>query len=135
MARSRALPISEGVVCSVMVNKLSPSRNVAEALPNAAVNQRVKDTTHHAVITRSGRTYDTIYFTLLSLPGVEISATQRYVIVMEPGHTDDMDTFCCSRCTFPHYTKSSAHCCCNPDYWRQNLLGAELRQRYRSCPR
>ena len=77
-------------MCSVVVNKLRPSRTVAEALPNAAANQRVKDlvTTHHAVITRSGRTYDTIYFTSPSLPGVEISAARRYVIVMVPGHAD-----------------------------------------------
>ena len=90
MARSRALPIGEGAVCSVLVNKLRPSRTVAEALPNAAANQRVEDlvATRHAVITRSGRTYDTIYFTSPSLPGVEICAARRYVIVMVPGHAD-----------------------------------------------
>ena len=77
-------------MCSVLVNKLRPSRTVAEALPNAAANQRVKDlvAARHAVITRSGRTYDTIYFTLPSFPGVEISAARRYVIVMAPGHVD-----------------------------------------------
>jgi len=72
------------------VNKLRPSRTVAEALPNAAANQRVEDlvATRHAVITRSGRTYGTIYFTSPSFPGVEISAARRFVIVMAPGHVD-----------------------------------------------
>jgi len=86
MARPRALPLGEGAVCSVLVNKLRPSRTVAEALPNAAANQRVKDlvATRHAVITRSGRMYDTIYFTSPSFPGVEISAARRYVVVMAP---------------------------------------------------
>ena len=90
MARSRALPIGEGAVCSVLVNKLRPSRTVAKALPNAAANQRVEDqvATCHAVITRSGQMYDTIYFTLLSLPGVEISAAQRHVIINVPGHSN-----------------------------------------------
>ena len=90
MARPRALPLGEGAVCSVLVNKLRPSRTVAEALPNAAANQRVEDlvAAPHAVITRSGRTYDTIYFTSPSVPGVEISAARRYVIVMAPGHVD-----------------------------------------------
>ena len=92
MARPRALPLGEGAVCSVLVTKLRPSRTVATALPNAAVNQRVEDlaVTCHAVITSSGRTYDTIYFTSLSFPGIEISAAQRYVIVMAPGHVDAM---------------------------------------------
>jgi len=77
MAQPQALPLGEGAVCSVLVTKLRPSQNVAEALPNAAVNQCVEDlvATCHAVITRSGRTYDRIYFTSLSFPGVEISAT------------------------------------------------------------
>ena len=43
MARSRALPISEGATYSVLVNKLRPSRNVVVAIPNAAANQDVKD--------------------------------------------------------------------------------------------
>jgi hypothetical protein len=76
------------------VTKLRPSRTVAEALPNAAANQRVKDlvATRHAVATRSGRTYDTIYFTSPSFPGVEISAAKKFVIVMVPGHADAMWT-------------------------------------------
>jgi hypothetical protein len=65
---------------------------VAEAIPNAAANQRLKNlvATRHAVITRLGKTYDTIYFTSPSFPGVEISAARRYVIVMVPGHVDAM---------------------------------------------
>ena len=92
MARSRALPLGEGAVCSVLVNKLRPSRTVAEAIPNAAANQRLENlvATRHAVITRLGKTYDTIYFTSPSFPGVEISAARRYVIVMVPGHVDAM---------------------------------------------
>jgi hypothetical protein len=76
------------------VNKLRPSRTVAEALPNTAANQRVENlvATRHAVITRGGKTYDTIYFTSPSFPGVEISAARRYVIVMVPGHVDTMWT-------------------------------------------
>jgi hypothetical protein len=94
MAQPRALLLGEGAVCSVLVTKLRPSRTVAEALPNAAANQRVEDlvTTRHAVITRSGRTHDTINFTSPSFPGVEISAAQRYVIAMAPGHVDTMWT-------------------------------------------
>ena len=94
MARSRALPLGEGAVCSVLVNKLRPSRTVAEALPNAAANQHVEDlvATHRAVITRSGRKCDTIYFTSPSFPGVEISAAKKFVIVMVPGHADAMWT-------------------------------------------
>ncbi len=92
MARSRALPLGKGAVCSVLVNKLRPSRTVAEALPNSAANQRIKNlvATRHAVITRGSKTYDTIYFTSPSFLGVEISAARRYVIVMVPGHVDTM---------------------------------------------
>ena len=90
MARSQALPIGEGAMCSVLVNKLSTSRIVAEALPNAAVNQRVEDlvATRHTIIIRSGRTHDRIYFMSPSHLGVEISAARRYVIIMVPGHAD-----------------------------------------------
>ena len=79
-------------MCSVLVNKLRPSRTVAEAIPNAAANQRLENlvATRHAVITRLGKMYDTIYFTSPSFPGVEISAARRYVIVMVPGHVDAM---------------------------------------------
>jgi hypothetical protein len=65
---------------------------VAEALPNSAANQRIKNlvATRHAVITRGSKTYDTIYFTSPSFLGVEISAARRYVIVMVPGHVDTM---------------------------------------------
>ena len=89
-------------MCSVLVNKLRPSRTVAEALPNAAANQRIKNlvATRHAVITRSSRMYDMIYFTSLSLPGVEISAAQRYVIVMVPGHANAIWT---------HFVAPAAH--------------------------
>ena len=92
MAQSRVLLLGEGAVCSVLVNKLHLSRTVAEAIPNAAVNQRFENlvATRHAVITRLGKTYDTIYFTSPSFPGVEISAARRYVIVMVPGHVDAM---------------------------------------------
>ena len=94
MARPRALLLGEGGVCSVLVTKLRPSRTVAEALPNEATNQRAKHlvATRHAIATRSGRTYDTIYITSPSLPGVEISAAKKNVIVMVPGHTDAMWT-------------------------------------------
>jgi hypothetical protein len=90
MARTRALPIGEGAVCSALVNKLRSSQTVAEALPNAAANQRIEDlvATRHSIITRSARTYDTIYFMSPSLPSIEISAARRYVIVMVPGHAD-----------------------------------------------
>jgi len=36
--------------------------------------------------------YDTIYFTLPSFPGIEISAARRYVVVMAPGHVDTIWT-------------------------------------------
>ena len=76
MARSRALPIGKGAVCSVLVNKLRPSRDVVAAIPNAAANQHIEDlvATRHAVVTRNGKTFDTIYFTSPSLPGLEMSA-------------------------------------------------------------
>ena len=90
MARSRALPMGEGAVCSVLVNKLRPSRDVVAAIPNAAANQHVEDlvATRHAVITRNGKTFDTIYFTSLSLPRIEMSTAQKNVVVMVPGHAD-----------------------------------------------
>ncbi len=89
-------------MCSVLVNKLRPSRTVAKALPNTAVNQRIKNlaATRHAIITRSIQMYDMIYFTSLSLPGVEISAARRYVIVMVPGHADAIWT---------HFVAPAAH--------------------------
>ena len=90
MAQSRAPPIGEGATCSVLVNKLHPSRDVAAAIPNAAANEHVEDlvATCHAVVTRNGKTFDTIYFTSLSLPGLEMSAAERFVVVMVPGHAD-----------------------------------------------
>jgi hypothetical protein len=74
------------------VNKLRPSRTVAKTIPNAAANQHLENlvATRHAVITRLGKTYDTIYFMSPSFPGVEISAARRYVIVMVPGHANAM---------------------------------------------
>ena len=76
-------------MCSVLVNKLSPSQSVAQALPNAAANERVDDlvATRHAVATRAGRTYDTIYFTSPSIPGDEISAAKKIVVTAQ-GHAD-----------------------------------------------
>ena len=92
MAQSRALPLGKGAVCSVLVKKLIPSWTVAKAIPIAAANQRLENlvATCHTVITRLGKTYDTIYFTSPSFPGVEIRAARRYVIVMVPGHVDAM---------------------------------------------
>ena len=74
-------------MCSVLVNKLHPSRDVIAAIPNAAANQRVEDlvAARHAVATRNGKTFETIYFTSPSLPGLEMSAAQRFVVVMVPG--------------------------------------------------
>ena len=90
MAQPRALSLGEGATCSVLVNKLRPSQRVAQALPNTAANQRVDDllATCHAVSTRGGKMYDTIKFTSQSIPGVEINAAKRYIVVTAQGHVD-----------------------------------------------
>jgi hypothetical protein len=74
------------------VKKLRPSQSVAQALPNAAANERVDDlvATCHAVATRAGQTYDTIYFMSPSIPGVEISAAKKFVVVTTQGHADSV---------------------------------------------
>jgi hypothetical protein len=62
---------------------------VAQALlTNASANQRADDlvATHHDVATRAGQTYNTIYFTSPSIPGVEMSAAKKYVVVTAQGH-------------------------------------------------
>ena len=76
MPQPRPLRIGEGSTCSVLVKKLRPSRNVAAAILNPTANQRVDDlvATRHAVTTRLGRSYDTIFFTSPSIPGIELSA-------------------------------------------------------------
>ncbi len=63
MARPQALRIGEGATCSVLVKRLRPSRNVAEANLNASANQRVKDliATHHAITTRKSHSFQTIF--------------------------------------------------------------------------
>ncbi len=90
MARPRALRIREGATCSVLVKRLRPSRNVAEAILNASANQRVEDlvATHHAITTRNSRSFQTIFFTSPSIPGLEISAARRYVVVTAEGDPD-----------------------------------------------
>ena len=57
-------------------------------LTNASANQRADDlvATHHDVATRAGQTYNTIYFTSPSIPGVEMSAAKNYVVVTAQGH-------------------------------------------------
>ena len=57
-------------------------------LTNAFANQRADDlvATHHDVATRAGQTYNTIYFTSPSIPGVEISAAKIYVVVTAHNH-------------------------------------------------
>ena len=90
MPRSRSLRIGEGATCSVLVKRLRPSQAVAAAIPNASVNQRVDDlvATCHAVTTRRGHTFKTIFFTSQTIPGVELSAARRYVVVTTEGHPE-----------------------------------------------
>ena len=63
---------------------------MAQALPNTAANQRVDDllATCHAVSTRDGKIYDTIKFTSQSIPGIEINAAKRYIVVTAQGHVN-----------------------------------------------
>ena len=70
------------------MNKLRLSRDVVAAIPNTAANQRIEDlvATHHAIVTRKGKTFDTIYFTSPSLPDLEMSTARRCVVFMVPGH-------------------------------------------------
>jgi hypothetical protein len=65
-------------------------RNVAEAILNASANQHVEDlvATCHEITTRNSRLFQTIFFTSPSIPGLEVSATQRYVVVTAEGHPD-----------------------------------------------
>ena len=88
MPRCRSLRIGEGATCSVLVKRLRPSQAVAAAIPNASANQRVDDlvATRHAVTTRRGHTFKTIFFTSTTFPGVELSAARRYVVVTTEGH-------------------------------------------------
>ena len=63
---------------------------VAAAIPNASTNQRVDDlvATRHAVTTRRGHMFKTIFFTLTTIPSIELSTARRYVIVTTKGHPD-----------------------------------------------
>jgi hypothetical protein len=84
------LRLGEGATCSVLVKYLRPSRDVKEAIPNPGPNHRVLDlvAVRREVTTRAGQTYDSVFFTSATLPGLSVSAAKRYVVVTAEGHED-----------------------------------------------
>ena len=84
---SRRLVLGEGARCSVLLSKLRPSQVVKTAFPNRLPTQRLDDlvAVRHEQITRRGLTYDGVFFSSESIPGVELSAALRFVLVKEQG--------------------------------------------------
>lgn len=86
MTRHRRL-LGEGARCSVLLSKLRPSIDVEAAFPNRLATQRLEDlvAVRHEQITRRGLTYEAVFFTSESIPGIELSAARRFVIVNQQG--------------------------------------------------
>ena len=71
----------------MLLSKLRPSIDVEAAFPNRLATQRLEDlvAVRHEQITRRGLTYEAVFFTSESIPGIELSAARRFVIVNQQG--------------------------------------------------
>ena len=90
MRRGSSLCIGEGARCSVLVSNLRPSKEVSERIVNAVPRQRVEDlvAVRRGIITRGGKTYEAIYFTSETFPGLEVYASKRFTVVKGEGRPD-----------------------------------------------
>ena len=90
MARPRTKRLGEGARCSVLVKFLRPSKEVAEALPNATAQQRLENliATHLGKTERQGNNFESVFVTSATTPGIILSCARRNCIVREEGHPD-----------------------------------------------
>ena len=90
MARPRTKRLGEGARCSVLIKFLRPSKEVAEAFPNATAQQRLENliATHLGRTERQGNSFESVFFTSATIPGVILSCARRNCIVREEGHPD-----------------------------------------------
>ena len=90
MRRGSSLCIGEGARCSVLVSNLRPSKEVSERIVNAVPRQRVEDlvAVRQGIITCGGKTYEAIYFTSKTFPGLEVYASKRFTVVKGEGRPD-----------------------------------------------
>ena len=94
MPRRPALIPGEGAKCNVLVSMLRPTREVAQRTVNRVPNQRVHDlvATRGAIQTRGQATFEAIFFTSATFPGVELWAARDKTKVHEQGHPDRLWT-------------------------------------------
>ena len=90
MPRGRILRLGEGARCSVLVKNLRPTREVSQRILNPAPRQRVTDlvAVRRGNITRSGLTYEAIYFMSPIFPDLELHAAKKLTVVTHEGHGD-----------------------------------------------
>ena len=90
MARPRMKRLGEGVRCSVLIKFLRPSKEMAEAFPNATAQQRLENliATHLGRTERQGNSFESVFFTSATIPSIILSCARRNRIVREEGHPD-----------------------------------------------
>ncbi len=62
-------------------------KNVEAAFPNRPPTQRLKDlvAVQREEVSRSGLTYDGVFFMSASIPGIQLSAACQFIVVKEQG--------------------------------------------------
>ncbi len=90
MVQAAKKQLGEGTRCSVLLRYLRPSWLVAEAFPNATVQQQldVLVAVRIAKTTRAGRSYWSVFFTSATVPGIKLSASRQFTVVREEGYAD-----------------------------------------------
>lgn len=92
MARGHRRLLGDGARCSVLLSRLRPSKQVADAFPNSTSTQRLDDLVplRRERVTRRGLSYESIFFSSASIPNIELSAARRFVVIEEQGPNEGL---------------------------------------------
>ena len=90
MARKKSLRIGEGARCSLLLKLLRPSQTIDEHFPNKLPTQRLDDliAVRRGQASRGGKTYDAVWFTSDTFPGVTLHASRKFTKVTAEGPED-----------------------------------------------
>ena len=79
--------LGDGACCSVLLSRVWPSKQVADAFPNSTSTQSLDDLVplRRERVPRSDLSYMSIFFSSGSIPNIELSAAPRFVVVEEQG--------------------------------------------------
>ena len=89
--RSKGKRLGVGATCAPLLKYLHPSNKISEIFSNPVAGQRLEDCVaqQRRDATRRGNTFNTIYFTSATAPGVKLYCATRYAVVKTEGAPED----------------------------------------------